>query len=493
MARRLGLPPMPFQQHVFDVAFELDPATGELWYSEVGVWVMRQCGKTMGILFPAMVHRATRMPLHVGRRQRCSFTMQDRQETRKKLELDMIPQLDDAEGEFRRITNPKARPGRSNREWKSSLNNGAEHLLFGRGNYLLIDTPSAKAGHGGTLDLKAADECRFGVDDRIEASAGPAKITRRSSQLWCASTAGDERSFWMWPKVLGARRRLERGDTETRICSFEWALPDDVDLHDPDAWYEFHPAVGHTIQVADILAELRKAEDSPDPETAVDTFRQEYANQWIRTPQLGGDAREWVIPQPVWESPARLRDPSSVTHAPFVLGVDVAPRGGSAAIALVGVTDDGWPQVEVVDAQPGTGWIEDRLAGLVARWRPVAVAYDAGHPATGSMAPAIARAAGDDVQVVRLTGSTYAAACDGFVIAFTEPGRRVCHVGQAWLTSALSGAAKKKHGRDGWIWDRQTALADISPLVSATCALHAWEMHEPDPGPPGTPLSQIRL
>ncbi len=218
VAQRLKLPPMPHQQHVFDVAFELDPhKPGNLWYSEADIWVMRQCGKTMGILFPVIVHRLTMMPRRMGGRQRAAFTMQDRKTTREKLEIDMIPQLVEAPESFRRIVNPKGRPGRSTAEWKSSLNNGSEHLLFGQGNYMLIETPSIKAGHGGTLDVKAADEVRFGVDDRIEASGGPAQITRRSSQLWAASTAGDERSFYMWPKVVACRGRIERKDTETRV------------------------------------------------------------------------------------------------------------------------------------------------------------------------------------------------------------------------------------------------------------------------------------
>lgn len=474
VAARLGLPPMPHQRHIFDVAFELDPDTGELWYSEADVWVMRQCGKTMGVLFPVMVHRLTMMPHRLGGRQRCSFTMQDRQETRKKLEIDLIPQLDAAPDSFRRITNPKARPGRSTREWKSSLNNGSEHLLFGRGNYLLIETPSERAGHGGTLDVKCADEVRFGVDDRLEASAGPAQITRRSSQLWVASTAGDEKSFYMWPKVLGGRRRIERGDTETRVCSFEWSIPEDADLHDPDVWWEHHPAVGHTITVADILAELRKAEDSPD-ESKIDTFRQEYANQWVRTPQIGDIGRELVIPSDVWSSRADWER----FDGPWAFGVDVSPDGRSASIASAGRNPSGRLQVEVIDLQAGVFWLEDRLAGLVAEHQPIAVAYDAGGPAN-ALAGQIARAAGT-TPIVRLTGREYTAACEAFRVGMVEG--RYCHLGQAWLDSAHGGATRKARG-DGWLWDRQTALSDISPIVAATVAARAFETQLPPERPP---------
>ncbi len=482
---RLGLPPMPHQSYIFDVGFELDPTTEneiDLWYSEGGIWVMRQCGKTMGTLFPIIVHRETRMPKLMGGRQMSSFTMQDRQETRKKFEIAMIPQLDDAVEHFRRITNPKARPGRSTREWKSSLNNGSEHLLFGRGNYMLIETPSEKAGHGGTLDLKAADEIRFGVDDRIEASAGPSQITRRSRQLWVASTAGDERSWYMWPKVLGARQRIERDDTSTRICSFEWAIPADADLHDPDVWFEHHPAVGHTISVDDILDELRKAEDSPD-ESKIDTFRQEYANQWIRTPLLGADHRPQVIDPAVWES--RKVDISTPARESIVLAWAVDDDSQTATISMAAHTPDGAVRHEVLDNRRGTWWLERRFEDLIDQHQPVAVGYHAGHPPTAAVAPAIARAITDRTDrdgdvLVKVTGTNYAAACEAFVTSIVE-GRAV-HVDQLWLTESLAGAAKLIRGKS-WIWDDQSSTGDNTPIVAATIAARTLEQHIPAPEP----------
>lgn len=479
VATRLLLPPMPHHRHIFDVAYELDPEDPEnLWYTEVDEWVMRQAGKTMGTLFPIIVHRLTMMPRIMGGRQRAAFTMQDRQETRRKLEIDLIPQLVEASESFRRITNPKGRPGRSTTEWKSSLNNGGEHLLFGQGNYMLIDTPtSKKAGHGGTLDLKAADEVRFGADDRIEASAGPSQITRRSRQLWVASTAGDEDSYYMWPKVVACRNRIERGDKETRVCSFEWAVPEDADLHDPETWIDFHPAVGHTQKISDILDELRKAEDSPD-ETKIDTFRQEYANQWIRTPILNDQQRIAVIKPEAWE--ARRVPTSSRIVGQRVLGVDASPGGRSASIVVAGRMSDGQVLIRVLALLPETWWVEKKLAELRDKWEPQAIAYDDGGP-TKAIAPDITRAAGR-VDVVKLSGSTYTSACEGFVLAFTggsgdkaDPkNARACHLDQQWLNDALDGATKKARG-ERWLWDRQTALADITPIVAATCALRALD------------------
>lgn len=468
VARRLSHPPMPHQQHVFDVAFELDPATGDLWYSEANVWVMRQCGKTMGILFPVIVHRLTMMPRRMGGRQLASFTMQNRQETRKKLEIDMIPTLADASDSFRRITNARRRPGRSTAEWQSQLNNGSEKVQFGAGNFMLIDTPtSEKSGHGGTLDLKAADELRFGVDDRIEASGGPAQITRRSSQFWGCSTAGDERSFYMWPKVVAGRNRVERQDKLTRVCSFEWALPDDANMHDPEVWYEFHPAAGHTITVQDLIGEVRKAEDSPD-ETKIDTVRQEHGNQWIRNPLIGEAAPLGAITPAVWVD--RKVPASDPKHGACVLAVSVADDGRTSSITSAWWLPDGTAVAKVLDLRPGTFWIERELEVYRTNLAPSVITFDAGGP-TNAIAGSISRAAGA-VPVDEIAGRAYTAACAGLVTGFTEG--RYRHMDQEWLTAAVEGTPKKKRG-ESWLWDLQTCTADPTPLVGATVAFRALE------------------
>jgi len=472
VSRRLGFEPMPHQSFIFDVAFELDPEhPDDLWYTESDIWLMRQCAKTT-TMFIVGVHRLTMMPRRMGGRQRVAFTMQDRQETRKKLEIDFIPTLVEASDSFRRITNPKGRPGRSTLEWKSSLNNGSEHLLFGQGNYFLIDTPSKKAGHGGTIDVKMADEVRFGVDDRIEASAGPSQITRRSRQLWVGSTAGDEESWYMWPKVLAGRGRIERGDTETRVCSFEWAIPEDADLHDPATWYTYHPAAGHTISVDDILDELRKAEDSPD-EAKIDTFRQEYANQWVRHPIIGDTPREVAVDLQMWHQ--RSVPSSTLLERPCTLAVSVADDGRTASIVVAGWISDSRAAVKVLDWKPGTFWVEQALAEHRDEWGPTVVTFDAGGPTAAIEGP-IARGAGR-VDVEAISGRAYTAACKAFVGGFAEG--RYWHFDQEWLNTAVEGASKKQRG-EAWLWDLQRSLADPTPLVAATVALRALEGRPPE-------------
>ena len=87
-ARLLGLELMPWQQHVADVALEVDPATGLLAYREVVLTVPRQAGKTI-LGLAAKTHRC----LGFGGPQNVLYTAQDRIHALAKWEDDQIPAL----------------------------------------------------------------------------------------------------------------------------------------------------------------------------------------------------------------------------------------------------------------------------------------------------------------------------------------------------------------------------------------------------------------
>ena len=470
VARRLGTPLMPWQRHVADVALEVDPDTGELYYTEIVLTIMRQCGKTMGWMFPWLVWRMTVVPHRLGR-QNAVFTMQDRNKARVKLERDMAAALRNRPDDFLEITNPKARPGRPTRQWKLGLNNGSEHLLFGRGNYLSIETPSEKAGHSGTLDAAGIDEARFDRDGDVEAGVVPTMSTRKDAQLLVASTAGNHQSFYFWPKVLGGRQMVEQGAT-SRTAFFEWSIPDDADIDDPAVWRAHQPALGHTITLDFIFDKIEKARNSPDPGKAEDSVRNEYANQWVTVPVLGDGLRPMVIDPEVWE---RQKQPAPFA-GPVAVGVDVSRDGASASISLAGRDADGCVQTKVHTLQPGTFWLEAELGALIADHKPIAIAYDAGNPANAAVAGQLARAAGT-TPVMRLQGAEWSASCAAYRTGFTECAYR--HHGQLWLDSALQGATKKQRGA-GWLWDHDQALADITPICSSTAAVRAVEMTKPE-------------
>jgi phage terminase large subunit-like protein len=91
VAKRLGKPLMPWQRYAADVALEIDPDTGELWYEEVDITVPRQSGKSTLIL-ALMVWRCVIMARRLGR-QTVTYLAQKGNAARRKLEREFIPIL----------------------------------------------------------------------------------------------------------------------------------------------------------------------------------------------------------------------------------------------------------------------------------------------------------------------------------------------------------------------------------------------------------------
>ena len=153
---------MPWQQHVADVALEIDPETGQLFYEEVIVTVPRQSGKTT-LLIALMVWRcvmfARRLELESGlydARQRVTYLAQTAKMARRKLIQEVIPTMHKSEG-FTEVKHSRARPIKPT-DYKPSTNNGSEHILFGTQSLIQIEAPTETASHGDVLDMPVIDE-----------------------------------------------------------------------------------------------------------------------------------------------------------------------------------------------------------------------------------------------------------------------------------------------------------------------------------------------
>lgn len=219
VARLLGKPLMPWQQYVADVILELDPDTGRLAYTEFGLTVPRQSGKSTLLLAKA-VHRATATKFF-GPRQQIVYTAQTRKDARKKWEEDYVEDL-------------KASPAFRNKQ-AAHFGNGNEHIRFANRSRFGIESTTEKAGHGGTIDEAYIDEAFAQVDGRMEQAFGPAMITRRNKQLGWISTAGWlDGSPYLQDKVAAGRAQVEMG-IRTGLAYFEWSAGEDVDPEDRDA------------------------------------------------------------------------------------------------------------------------------------------------------------------------------------------------------------------------------------------------------------------
>jgi hypothetical protein len=433
---------MPHQQLMADVLGEIDDRTGRLAYSEGGVTVPRQQGKTT-FIEAKFTHRCTATGFF-GPRQRLVYTAQTRLKAREKLEEDFIPDLEAA----------RAWRGR----FRTALANGNEHIRFANGSRFGLEASTEKAGHGGILDEAYLDEAFAHQDFRLEQAFGPAMITRVNKLLMWISTAGWlGGSPYLEAKVeAGRRAAMERRGSG--LAYFEWAAPADADPGDESVWWQCMPALGRTITVEAIREEYRKALD----QGTVNDFRRAYLNQWV--PKDAPDM--WsVIPEAAW---AALADASSQPDGPLAFAVAVDGREGRrGSIGVAGRRADGLLHAELADYQPGTSWIVPRLAEMHRKHGGTVVVDAAGYE--GSLIQPL-EAAG--VPVTKPAARDVAAAFGQFCDAVTDS-KSLRHLGQGPLDAAVASAAVRDVGDAGRTWGRRVAAGDISPLVAITLAVWA--------------------
>lgn len=456
VAAKLGTPLYAAQRHIVDVAHELDPATNTLVYSMVIVLVPRQSGKT-ALTLPRLVAKG-RLWRNLG----FVYTAQDRNYALKKLEELFIPQLEG--GGFRKGTDFTAR-----------LGNGKERIRFPKtGSQITIAATQSTSGHGGTMDDITVDEAFAQDDATVDSGFAPTQITRGKAardsggklcpgpQLWVISAAGDDRSVYLDEKCALGRAAVERGD-DRGIAYFEWSCPDDWDVDDPSLWWRFIPGLGHLIDEADIASDRTKMTDS--------AWRRAYASQ----PERGT-----VEPSPIdIEEWAAVVDRASQHEGRLVYGIDTTPDRSMTSVGVAGAREAGGYLIEVIETRPGTRWVPEFLADVVARNGGVGVAIDPGSPA-GALIPDLEA---EGLEVIPMNARQHAQACGALVDRI--PTGEVFHLGQPALDAAVIGA-KKRLLMDAFAWDRKKPDVDIAPLVCVTLAFGALlalpvEEEEPDP------------
>jgi phage terminase large subunit-like protein len=348
VAKRVGTPLMPWQQHVVDVALEVDPETGELAYSELGLTVPRQSGKTT-LWLALMVHRALGFGPPHGQRQNILYTAQTRNDARKKFEDEHVKVL---EGSSLR------------RHFRTRMTNGSEAILWRNGSKHGITSTTEKAGHGETIDLAVTDEVFALVDDRLEQALKPAMVTRRNALFGWTSTAGTAQSLYLLSKVELGRAVVQQGGTKG-VAFFEWSADPSQDPADPVTWRGCMPALGITVRESSVA--MFQQTMSPKE------FRRAFLN--IADTESAVDA---AIDPTVWR---RCADAASKIGGPLAFAIDVNPERTWAAIAVAGERTDGRMHLEVVEHRQGTDWVVERMVELRNQWSPAAIVVDGASPA----------------------------------------------------------------------------------------------------------------
>jgi hypothetical protein len=296
------------------------------------------------------------------------------------------------------------------------------------------------------------------------------------------------------------RDRGRAGDqADPRLAYAEWAAPDPELACDagkgcthsktavgcgcdkPDMWLRANPTIGDRMTIEYVTAERRAM--------PVDEFCRERMGWWD-DPLEGGRPlamSEWF----------KRADKQSTPDLDLymALAIDIAPDSSMAAIGLAGWRPD--PEnpddpealiqhVELVAHLPGTGWLMDKLLGIVERRKPFCVVLDPAGPA-GAFEKHLRHEGfvtrAKDEKPVRLmpgerlmllaTQREYAQACGALVNDLLNGGVR--HPDQAPLNLAA------EHGRSrpvaqAWAWNSEQGH-DICPLVAVTLAKFGLDVY----------------
>lgn len=433
----LGYRPMPWQRELASIAYELD-SDQSLAYSEVIAVVPRQAGKT-SLALGVQVHRATAMRKRLESPQRSLYLAQKGLDARNKLVEEHLPIL---------------QASRFAPHFTSILRTGNEGIQWNNGSYHHVGAPTAKAGHGGTLDLVQIDEAFVHATNDIEQGVKPTMITRESSQMWIVSAAGNEKSIYLKNKVEMGRETVRQGLQEG-ICYVEFSADENEDdLEDPQIWAQVHPAIGHTIKAKDLKADFRSM---PREE-----FNRAYLGIWSKK------TKPRVVPAEKWDECANVE---LVPLDPVCFALDVAFDRSSACISVAGRSNDGRIVVEVLRHEQGTGWVVEAVQFLLSKYRNSTISVDPGSSA-GSLLPFFER---QNINPRLLTTQDVGRSAGFFVDQVND--RKLVHRDDFALNVALGGATQRKIG-DKWGWGR-TPGVDITPLVSCTFAAWALETAPP--------------
>ncbi len=438
VADQLGIAPLEWQQHVWDVTGELveHPDTGELVpaYTIAVVLAPRRAGKSLLTLVDLTTTTVT------GRLRRAWYTAQTRADAAMTMRDEWLPMV--TSSKLGRLVRPR-------------MSNGSEAIEVPRaGSQTRLFAPMPTALHGQSGDLIVFDELwahSLARGLELEQAAMPLMATRPTARMLLESAAGTADSTWLidW---IDRGRAAAAADTGRGVCYLEWSADyPDADHDDPEVWLAAHPAVRAPGRTGTI--DLTWLEDAHAHN------RQAFVRQYLNVTDRTAGAGTPLDPV-VW---AGLAVPAPVRDQPMTIGVAVG--ADQASCALVACHHDGViATLEVVDYRPATMWAVQRLVELYDRYPVQAIPLDAVGPAGVLWAPL--EAAGLPVVDARLRGATAAA---GQLVESVAAGV-IRHVPHPALDLAVAGARRRNVGDGSWLWGRRDTDVDVAPLEAAGLA-----------------------
>lgn len=471
VARLLGYDPFPWQEHVWDVALEVqseeagDPNPGFWAYDTVDFTGPRRAGKST-LVQPVAMHRAESIP-----RCRIFMTAQDGLAAGRRWG-DLADTIEDSYMGDR--VRKRDSPGHQRLTWVKSRA------------VLEPFSPKRDSAHGDEPDLVLVDEV-WTYDAvqgaKLDNAVRPTFLTN-NAQMWRYSTAGTTASAYYNAMRRQGRKAVKEGRTLGRFY-LEFSIPEEVDgvavedLPDDaliDLIVEHHPRTDLNMR-AFLVDELAAAQEEGGE--GREGFIRAYGNHV--TVDVG---RQAIV------SPAILSrglTTEGIPQDPTIgvgLAVDVDPDGRQASIAAAWRRGDaGHAITSVIRCDAGTRWAAAEVIGIHERQLnriPQVVINDTAY--TRDLADKL-EAAG--VDVLRLNLKDYAAACGRWfdettaVDAKKHPAPTVFHRGHPALLTAIADVKRAKVGTDGG-WKFAVRLEPITALTATALALWGFD-HLPEP------------
>ena len=336
--------------------------------------------------------------------------------------------------------------------------NGSESMTWRHTRSALrLLPPDGDAMRSLAANLVMVDEAReftLGQGLAVEAGALPTLATGAGGQFWVTSSSGDSDSEWLirWRDV--GRAAVEEG-RDTGVCYVEFAAPDGADLDDEATWWAAHPGLGHHVNID----ALRTDHLLMTP----DTFAAEYLGVW---PEARVDAA-------LVDAWAASTDPAATLVGWPAFAVETSLDRDRTVIVAAGADPTGRLVVEVVEDRPHGPWLDERLAELVDRHHPIAVAWDAGGPVAAS------RRMLDELTAPTSPLNTRDVAAASGAWHDRVLAGHVTHRDDDRLTTAVA-AARRRGAGGGWLYDRRQPEA--LPWLAACLA--AWAYTDSTRTPP---------
>lgn len=437
ISKVLGVPLMPWQKYVARVASERHPDDPRRFrYRTIILTVPRQSGKTT-LMRTILTQRAI-----VENSRSAFYTAQTGKDATARWK-DLISQIEKCF--LQAYTDTR-------------MSQGAQSMSFENGSSISPFAPTPKSLHGYTPDDVMLDEIFEWDQEQGEMLMGavkPAQQTRIGRQLWLVSTMGTEDSTFLDEWLEKGRESLD--DPESQIAYFEWALEDGLDEYDPDNW-DFHPALGHTIQKED-LAEASENHGRGE-------WNRAYMNRKTKV------AEKWKDDETLLQITKQFEAPASRAQVHLAWEVDPKKAGGAAIVAAWNV--DGIIHAMPFYMEPGRSWVIDVLRESIGQ-RFASITYD-----NTAMNRHYADSIHDHGVMRALNTQEYTSAC--MMLDELIETKGIVIADSVELRDHTQSVATKTLG-EGWAISRTKSTGDVSLAVAMAVAVKAAAHVAPAPAP----------